>query len=172
MFRRPGSMSAAAKAMGQAVLMFPAVEAPAAEMKEMTKVVRTRLRRHLPEPVVYWAKRMLGHNPPPPPGRVSFGDFSRTAPISQDFGFDRGTPIDRHYVEDFLTRNSGDIKGRVLEVGDDAYTRRFGGARVAQRDVLHVNEGAAGATIVGDMSVPGTLPRGFRLPAASRRRFI
>jgi glycosyltransferase involved in cell wall biosynthesis len=120
MFRRPGSMSVAAKAMGQANLMFPAVEAPAAEVKEMTKVIRTRLRRHLPEPVAYWAKRLLGHNPPPPPGRVSFGDFSRIAPISQDFGFDRGTPIDRHYVEDFLTRNSGDIKGRVLEVGDDA----------------------------------------------------
>jgi SAM-dependent methyltransferase len=157
-FRQPRSMPAAAKTMGLAILMFPAAEAPAAEVKEMAKVVRTKLRRHVPEPVAYWAKRLLGRNPTPPPGRVSFGDFSRTAPISQDFGFDRGTPIDRHYVENFLAKNSCDIKGRVLEVGDDAYTRRFGGGQVARRDVLHVTEGAAGATIIGDMSVPGTLP--------------
>ena len=81
---------------------------------------------------------LLGEAPARPQSAAASGAgqlrrfLSRIAPISQDFGFDRGTPIYRHYVEDFLTRNSGDIKGRVLEVGDDAYNvllRRRVGSR-------------------------------------------
>jgi SAM-dependent methyltransferase len=40
----------------------------------------------------------------------------------------------------------------VLEIGDDSYTKQFGGGRVSQSDVLHVKEGAPGATIIGDLS--------------------
>ena len=52
-----------------------------------------------------------------------------------DFGHDRGLPIDRHYVEGFLARYAADIQGRVLEIGDDAYSRRFGAARITQQDI-------------------------------------
>jgi hypothetical protein len=72
-------------------------------------------------------------------------------PISRAFGFDRGTPIDRHYLERFLTEHAADIGGRVLEVGDDTYTRRFGGNRVTQREVLHVTPGNPQATLVGSL---------------------
>lgn len=44
------------------------------------------------------------------------------------------------------------IRGRVLEIGDDAYTRQFGGAAVRQRDVLHVDASNEQATLVGDLS--------------------
>ena len=37
--------------------------------------------------------------------------------------------MDRHYIERFLAQHAVDVQGRVLEVGDDAYTRRFGGER-------------------------------------------
>lgn len=40
----------------------------------------------------------------------------------------------------------------MLEIGDDSYTRQFGGDRVSHSDVLHVKEGAPGATIIGDLS--------------------
>ncbi len=94
----------------------------------------------------------------PPVGQVHFGDLRRRTPISQDFGFDRGVPVDRHYIENFLARNADDIRGRVLEVGDDSYTRRFGGDRVTTRDVLHVKEGNPLATFVGDLTRADHIP--------------
>ena len=89
---------------------------------------------------------------------VSFGSFTEVEPISRDFGFDRGLPIDRHYIEIFLKKHAGDIQGRVLEIGDASYCRQFGGGRIERQEVLHVHQGAPEATIVGDLSQPGVLP--------------
>lgn len=47
-------------------------------------------------------------------------------PISSVFGFDRGQPIDRYYIEKFLEKHSSFIKGTVLEVADRAYTVKYG----------------------------------------------
>jgi SAM-dependent methyltransferase len=90
--------------------------------------------------------------------RIDFGDLSRTTPVSRHFGFDRGTPIDRYYIESFLAENAAAIRGRTLEIGDDEYTRRFGAARASQRDVLHVHSENPKATLIGDISTPGVLP--------------
>src|SRR5690349_21130910 len=48
-------------------------------------------------------------------------------PVSRNFGFDRGLPIDRFYIEQFLAAEAGAIQGNVLEIEHDLYTRRFGG---------------------------------------------
>jgi len=74
------------------------------------------------------------------------------------FGYERGSPIDRVYIERFLSDHAEDIRGHVLEVGDDSYSRRFGGDRVTKQDVLHVHADNPEATIVGDLAQPGTLP--------------
>jgi glycosyltransferase involved in cell wall biosynthesis/SAM-dependent methyltransferase len=95
---------------------------------------------------------------PPPVGMVRFGHLRRLDPVSVEFGFDRGLPIDRHYIEQFLDRHAADVRGRVLEIGDASYTRQFGGDRVTHSDVLHVEEGNPAATIVGDLSRGDTLP--------------
>jgi SAM-dependent methyltransferase len=88
-----------------------------------------------------------------PIGGVTYGDLRRLTPISPVFGIDRGLPIiDRYYIEGFLARHAGDISGRVLEMGDAAYTRRFGGDRVTQSDVLHYVPDNPEATIVGDLT--------------------
>lgn len=87
----------------------------------------------------------------PPAGSVSFGDLRRTTPIGRMFGLDRGRGIDRYYIESFLDEHRGDIRGRVLEIGDDTYARRFGSA-VAAIDVLHVEAGQPRATIVADLT--------------------
>ena len=58
-----------------------------------------------------------------------FGMLRRVTPISTKWGFDRGLPIDRHYIENFLAVNADDIRGGVLEIGDNSYTRRFGNGR-------------------------------------------
>jgi SAM-dependent methyltransferase len=75
----------------------------------------------------------------------------RLEPVSRVFGFDRGLPVDRYYIEAFLSRWGRDIAGRTLEIGDDAYTRRFGGDRATHRDVLHVHDRNPRATIKGDL---------------------
>jgi len=87
----------------------------------------------------------------PPVGWVRLGGLNRVTPISRAFGFDRGTPIDRYYIERFLSEHAADIRGHVLEVGDDGYMRRFGGERVTQREVLHVTPGNPQATLVGSL---------------------
>lgn len=87
----------------------------------------------------------------PDRGEIDFGDLGRLTPISDDWGFDRGTPVDRHYIEEFLGAHASDVRGDVLEIGDDTYTRRFGGSRVRKVDVLHA-EGGRGVTMVGDLT--------------------
>jgi SAM-dependent methyltransferase len=89
---------------------------------------------------------------------VRFGTLHRLSPISRAYGFDRGLPIDRYYIEHFLAHAAPDIHGRVLEVGDDEYTKRFGQARVTTSDVLHVTEGNPKATIVADLASAHHIP--------------
>ena len=87
----------------------------------------------------------------PPVGHVRFGSLRRLRPISSDWGAERGQPIDRFYIERFLAQNAADIQGRVLEIGDNSYTRAFGGERVSRSDVLHVAEDRPQVTIIGDL---------------------
>jgi glycosyltransferase involved in cell wall biosynthesis/peptidoglycan/xylan/chitin deacetylase (PgdA/CDA1 family) len=81
-------------------------------------------------------------------------------PVSRVFGLDRGTPIDRHYIDSFLNAQAASVRGRVLELGDSTYTRRYGGDRVTRSDVLHAQPGNPSATIVGDLTRSGDLPAG------------
>ncbi|PZX50513.1 glycosyltransferase [Algoriphagus chordae] len=78
--------------------------------------------------------------------------LGQTEPISKQFGYDRGGPIDRYYIENFLEKHASKIRGHVLEIGDNDYTIRFGGENVSKSDVLHIEEGNEKATIVGDLT--------------------
>jgi|SRR5579884_2301908 SAM-dependent methyltransferase len=88
------------------------------------------------------------------------GTLRRTSPLSDSYGFDRGLPIDRYYIEAFLSQHSPDIHGRVLEVKDNRYTKRFGRG-VTRHDVLDVDAANARATIVADLSAADTVPDGI-----------
>ena len=76
----------------------------------------------------------------------------RLQPIRPGFGFGHGQCIDRYYIETFLERYAADVHGYVLEVADNAYTRRFGGQRVVHSDVLHITPGHPRATITADLT--------------------
>jgi SAM-dependent methyltransferase len=91
-------------------------------------------------------------------GEIDFGDLRRVSPISKKFGLDRGYSIDRYYIENFLGEFLADVRGSVLEVGDNRYTKKFGQERVSRSDVLHIEEGHPQATIVADLSRDRTLP--------------
>ncbi len=112
-----------------------------------------------PSPVLRYAKAKLrGREVVPPAGWVRFGSLRRLGPISRSFGYDRGLPVDRHYIEGFLAAHAADVRGDTLEVGDDSYTRRFGGERTLRRDVLHVEAGAPGATVIANLASANHVP--------------
>jgi SAM-dependent methyltransferase len=90
--------------------------------------------------------------------RPGLGDLWSARPISRSFGFDRGAPVDRHFVDRFLTTYVSDVFGRTLEIGDDSYTARYGGTRTTHRDILHVDASNPRATIVGDLAGAAELP--------------
>ena len=84
------------------------------------------------------------------------GTLRRVTPLSQQWGYDRGTPVDRYYIERFLERHRNDIRGRVLEVKDSASTERWG-IGVTQADVLDIDPANPRATVVADLGVEGAL---------------
>jgi FkbM family methyltransferase len=83
-------------------------------------------------------------------------EINRLQPISKLFGIDRGTPIDRYYIEKFLDQNRSCIHGRVLEIGDNTYTQIYG-TGVTQSDVLNAVP-SPDATIVGDLATGKNIP--------------
>jgi SAM-dependent methyltransferase len=78
-------------------------------------------------------------------------------PLSDSWGFDRGTPVDRYYIEGFLERHASAIRGRTLEVKSSAYARRFGRG-VESYDVIDVDATNADATLVADLAQPASVP--------------
>ncbi|MGH7267672.1 MAG: glycosyltransferase [Candidatus Rokuibacteriota bacterium] len=49
-------------------------------------------------------------------GTLDWGDLRRTSPVDANWGYGRGTPIDRYYIERFLEAHAADVRGTVLEV--------------------------------------------------------
>lgn len=90
---------------------------------------------------------------------VWLGSLGSTKPISPDFGYDRGTPVDRWYIERFLAMHRADITGRVIEIKDSGYTDRFGHA-TTERAVLDIDRDNPHATHVADLAVGDGLPDG------------
>ncbi len=108
-------------------------------LKQVAKTV-------LPAPA--YRRLRAWHQRPP---AVRWGSLRRLTPVSRTFGFDRGLPIDRCYMERFLVSHRRDIRGRVLEIAEPVYTRKFGDERVTQADVLHTSAGDPQATLIGDL---------------------
>src|SRR5688500_4896523 len=85
------------------------------------------------------------------------GTIRRTTPLSNSWGYDRGTPVDRYYIEQFLAHHRSDICGRVLEVKDNHYTRRFG-RHIESSDILDIDPTNPDATIIADLAAADNIP--------------
>jgi SAM-dependent methyltransferase len=81
-------------------------------------------------------------------------------PKSDHWGWDRGTPVDRYYIERFLGEHAGDVRGNVLEVKDADYIRKYG-RDVVRTDVLDIDAANPQATIVADLSIGEGIPASF-----------
>ena len=79
-------------------------------------------------------------------------------PISDCYGLDRGTPLDRYFIDAFLAENQENIRGRVLEVGDSRYTVSFGDDRVQTSEVADLDSTNSNATLIADLCKPGSIP--------------
>jgi hypothetical protein len=80
---------------------------------------------------------------------VKLKNILNAKPVSNQFGCDRGKPIDRFYIEKFLSTHTNDIKGNVLEVSENQYTMKFG-KQITSSAVFNFERGS-NADIVGDL---------------------
>jgi SAM-dependent methyltransferase len=111
----------------------------------MTNILKSVLPKKLR---LFIFRRMLY----PPINRVKSYHLLSTEPVCTNWGEDRGTPIDRYYIENFLKENSDDIKGRVLEIGDNYYTKKFGNNKVTLSEILHADRSNPNAAYIGDLA--------------------
>ena len=123
-------------------------------IRELTRIVRLCPRQALAFGVGAIARRL-------PRRRIRFGSLRKLAPVSRRFGFDRGQPIDRYYIEAFLAGHAHAVTGCVLEIGDNTYSRQFGASRVTRQEILHVVPGHPGTTIVADLADAPEVPSGY-----------
>ncbi len=84
------------------------------------------------------------------------GSLRRTRPLSPSWGFDRGRPVDRYYIESFLEKNSQDIRGRVLEILNCDYALKYGAVRELV-DVLDIDPSNRQATIIADLAAAASV---------------
>jgi len=105
--------------------------------------------QHLSPGTRQWLKRTLFP--------VWMGSLYRSEPVSDNWGFDRGQPVDRYYIESFLESHRADIHGRVLEIMNSDYTNRFG-SRIECADVLDIDPSNQKATIVADLAAADSIP--------------
>ncbi len=102
--------------------------------------------------LLIYARRILA----PEPAAVE-SEEPGLEPVSRQFGLDRGTPVDRWYIERFLQDQASSIRGDVLEIGDNTYTQQYG-SNVSRSDVLNV-EPSASATLTGNLATGENIPQ-------------
>jgi len=92
--------------------------------------------------------------------KIKLSQILAAKPVSTVFGFDRGTPIDRYYIEKFLRSNASSIKGDILEIAENEYTAKFGQGKFNSH-ILHFDNTNPKATMVGDLCKTESLKENF-----------
>jgi SAM-dependent methyltransferase len=81
-------------------------------------------------------------------------------PLSDCYGYDRGTPVDRPYIDAFLTAHAALLHGDGAEVKDATYLLRHGGPRLTSVTIIDIDRQNPSATLLTDLSRQGSLPIG------------
>lgn len=72
-------------------------------------------------------------------------------PLSHHYGHDRGGPVDRVYIESFITEHRALVRGNCLEIKDTRYIDQFGDGEVVDIEILDIDRTNLSATIYGDL---------------------
>lgn len=84
------------------------------------------------------------------------GSLRSTKPRSDGWGFDRGRPVDRYYIESFLEHHWYDVHGQVLEILNSDYADKFGLA-VERVDILDIDPTNRQATVIADLAAADSI---------------
>lgn len=84
-------------------------------------------------------------------GEVQMADLNRQQPLCHDYGYSRGTPIDRYYLSKFVSSYRRIISGVTLEVGGSAYSKALYDCKDVARFVTLDRFPESNADIVGDI---------------------
>jgi len=87
----------------------------------MLAPLRAWVRKRVTPRTLVWLRCVMRGYPVP-----RWGNLRRVRPFSEHFGFERGTPVDRYYLDRFLDRHRHLITGRVLEIQAPGYTMKYG----------------------------------------------
>lgn len=92
--------------------------------------------------------------------RLEFEGAIAVTPLSDVFGLDRGTPLDRVFINRFLQQHRAIIRGDCLEVEEPAYTHKFGQKGFVAHALKFTPspDGAGKNEVVADLSRPETVP--------------
>lgn len=92
-----------------------------------------------------------------PFGAIEYSDFKRYAPLCHDYGYSRGTPIDRYYLEQFIREIRSYVVGYTLEIGgsrENQYLYGFTNAMSYKTMDMHQKPEV---DITGDIHDPNSL---------------
>jgi len=90
-------------------------------MSAMPASIRSWVKRRVSPGTLVWLRCVTRGFPVP-----RWGNLRRVRPFSEHFGFERGTPVDRYYLDRFLDQHRHLITGRVLEIQAPDYTVKYG----------------------------------------------
>jgi SAM-dependent methyltransferase len=90
----------------------------------------------------------------PGPGSIDFGDLKRRWPFSHRFGFDRGAPVDRYYLQQFVAAIGPKVRGRCLEIGGTLVNRGVYKLEVDEFRTLDLPHSGVADDLMGDAADP------------------
>jgi SAM-dependent methyltransferase len=116
-------------------------------MSAIPPSIRTWARRSVSPRNLVWLRCVTRGFPVP-----KWGNLRRVRPFSEQFGFERGTPVDRYYLHRFLDRHRELITGRVLEIQAPGYTLQYGHDLTTSDSIDIVSNGNAQLTYLCDLA--------------------
>ena len=96
-------------------------------MKQRSVLIPRRISSHM-----HLDRRTRRHQYHPAAiGQIDFGELRQIQPLRRDADGASGQAMDRYYIEQFLRREAGVLKGRVLKIGYDPYGSVFAESNLA-----------------------------------------
>ena len=90
--------------------------------------------------------------------KINLNSLHNIKPISKDFGWSRGKPIDRFYIEEFLTKNKKLIKGDCGEISETRYLDMFYNDLIKTTKIFDIDLTNKSADIHGDLEDINNIP--------------